>query len=101
MRTNASSLIAVMLGPLRMNIQDCIDEYLEMATKVFPPEHRIKRTKLAVFCGLVRGKERFDAQPLENFLQDLINRNVGERLGDGKNTTLRFEVEKGGPTCKV
>src|SRR5256885_1553216 len=94
------SLIAVMLGPLRMNIEDCINEYLEMAPKVFPVENRIKRTKPAIFYGLWRGKERFDAKPLENFLQELIAAKVEGRSEDGKDTALRFEAGKGGPDCK-
>ena len=98
---NFRSLIAVMLGPLQMNITECIDKYLEMAPKVFPVEHRITRTKPAILCGLCRGKERFDAKPLEKFIQEMIGNHVEGRSEDGKETKLRFEALKGGPDCKM
>src|SRR5438034_9864472 len=62
------SLIAVMLGPLRMSVTECIDEYLKMAPDVFPIENRIVRTKPIVYWERWRGKERFDARPLEEFI---------------------------------
>lgn len=84
-----------------MNVKECIDAYLDMAPKVFPEENRIKRTKPAIFCGLVRGNERFDATPLETFLQDTIQEKVEGRSDKGKETLLRFEAVKGGPQCKM
>jgi hypothetical protein len=72
-----------------------------MAPKVFPVEHRIKRSKPAVIYGLWRGKKRFDAKPLEIFLQEMIAKNVAGRSQEGKDTTLRFEANKGGPNCKM
>jgi hypothetical protein len=84
-----------------MNITDCIDSYLDMAPKVFPVERRISRTRPAILCGLLRGKERFDPTPLETFLQDMIAKHVEGRSQHGKDTSLRFEADKGGPDCKV
>lgn len=84
-----------------MNVTECIDTYLIMAPKVFPVKQRITRTRPAILYGLWRGKQRFDPNPFENFLQDMIAKHVEGRSQHGKDTTLRFEAENGGPDCKV
>lgn len=55
-----------MLGTLRMDIQTCIDEYLELAPKIFPVEGLIRGTtgarslrKQAVITTLVSVSLRY------------------------------------------
>jgi hypothetical protein len=100
---DACRLIAVMLGPLRMDIQTCIDTYLEMAPTIFPIEGAISHSTLSRGLKMILGKERFDPKPLENFLQSTVTKYVGDRSDKGKDTPLRFEWDraKGEPKCKV
>lgn len=44
--TSTGGLIAVMLGVLKMDINQCIDAYLEMAPKIFPVEGMVSGSKL-------------------------------------------------------
>jgi patatin-like phospholipase/acyl hydrolase len=99
--TSTGGLIATMLGPLRMSVEDCRKTYLDMAPQVFPIESRIKRSTVAKLCGLARGKARFNARPLETFLKNTISEHVVGRSQAGANTNLRFEAGKKSPRCKI
>jgi hypothetical protein len=56
-----------MLGRLRMNIQDCIDEYEKVMGKVF-----LKKR------SLITNDEYYDEKPLENVIKDLVARVLGD-----------------------
>ena len=65
--TSTGGIIALMLGRLRMSIEDCIQVYSRLGEKVFgqqqSPPHR----------------ERFDAQKLEDAIQEIVEAHTGQR----------------------
>ena len=54
-----------MLGMLRMDIQTFIDEYLELAPKIFPVEGLIRGSKVGKLVKVMRSRQRFKAKSLE------------------------------------
>jgi|SRR5271154_2701601 len=64
-------LIAIMLGTLKMDVDTCIDKYLELAPSIFPKEGFISRSKIVkVFKGAT-GLARFNPKPLEDAVKEL------------------------------
>lgn len=92
-----------MLGPLRMDLQTCINTYLKMAPEIFPIEGLMSGSKLSRIMCMLRGKNRFDPGPLESFLRRIISNQIGQRSGQGEETTMQFEWKEmtGEPHCKV
>ncbi|KAB8216454.1 acyl transferase/acyl hydrolase/lysophospholipase [Aspergillus novoparasiticus] len=84
--TSTGGLIAVMLGRLRMSIEDCIAAYENLADRAFTEQN---------FLNLVKGKitlgPRFKTQPLEDAIKTII--------GDTWETDLLYE--SGRPRCQV
>jgi patatin-like phospholipase/acyl hydrolase len=72
--TSTGGLIAIMLGTLRMNVDECIDGYLELAPKIFRKEGFLSDNKLSKFFKGVRGTARFDATALEEEVKKLVER---------------------------
>jgi patatin-like phospholipase/acyl hydrolase len=72
--TSTGGLIAIMLGTLGMKIDDCIQEYLELAPKIFPTEGFVVRSKPSKLFKAVRGSARFDAMALENEVKKLVEK---------------------------
>ena len=63
--TEIYSIIALMLGRLRMSATECIAAYLTMSEKVFgQPENFTKR-------------EKFDPQALEEAIKTIIEQRIG------------------------
>ncbi|KAB5536133.1 acyl transferase/acyl hydrolase/lysophospholipase, partial [Coniochaeta sp. 2T2.1] len=70
--TSTGGLIAIMLGRLRMTVDECIDAYTTLSDKVFEKKsHRVNlKGKLQV---------RFDSAELDRVMKDIIlNRGLGE-----------------------
>ena len=69
---NSSSLIAITLGRLRMDIDQCIDAYVNMFDQVF------KKKRLPV---TIRGRiqDRFDTQALEKAIKKVVVNQCGPR----------------------
>ncbi len=91
-----------MLGTLRMDIQTCIDEYLEIAPDVFPVESSIGGSTVGRLLKVARGRQRFDPKPLEAAVKRLVEKH----LGDGEaseNKPFRFGTSNVGKRhdCKV
>jgi hypothetical protein len=86
-----------------MDIETCIQIYLDLVKKVFPTEGAVSRSKLGILGNLVRGNNRFDEKPLESALKELISEHVGVGAANGEDTPFRFEASKNGasPECKV
>ena len=63
------SLIAIMLGRLEMDVDDCISAYCDLASEVFGE-------KLSVFPTTLKGKvnARFDSTKLESAVRKVIRR---------------------------
>lgn len=73
-----------MLGVLRMDVDECINKYLEMAPKIFPTEGFLSGSSLGRLIHGVRGAARFDAQKLEFVVKQMVN----EKLKSGQDTLL-------------
>ena len=73
-----------MLGVLRMDVDECINKYLEMAPKIFPTEGFLSGSSLGKFFHGVRGVARFDAQNLEF----VVKKMVSEKFKSGQDTLL-------------
>lgn len=92
-----------MLGTLQMDIQTCIDEYLKMAPDIFPVEGLIRGSKVGQFLTAARGRQRFQAKPLELAIKRLVKKYLGDKYTQGEETPFRIEASKpqGDHTCKV
>ena len=73
-----------MLGVLRMDVDECINKYLEMAPIIFPTEGFLSGSFLGKLIQGVRGGARFDAQNLEFVVKQMVN----EKLKSGQDTLL-------------
>jgi hypothetical protein len=79
-------LIAVMLGRLKMNIDDCIDTYLSLSDRIFQKKrHRV------TIKGNIQG--RFDSEELAQAVKDVL---TAQKL---KEDALLKDVSDG--ACKV
>ena len=72
--TSTGGLIAIMLGTLRMNIDECITAYLALAPKIFPKKSFLSNNKLIKLFNAGRGSARFDATALEEEVKKLVTR---------------------------
>lgn len=96
--TSTGGLIAIMLGTLEMDVDTCIQRYLEMAPLIFPKEGFLPGNKLGkLFKGVV-GSPRFPSEPLEKAIREL----VGAELGPTKRNALLEAVKNhaDGHSCK-
>jgi hypothetical protein len=63
-----------MLGTLSMTIDQCIQEYLKLAPKIFPEEGFVAGSKALKFFKGLHGTTRFDATTLEKEMKKLIDK---------------------------
>ena len=85
-KTNAISLIAIMLGRLKMDVSTCIDVYLNLSSLIFQQvAHRV------TWRGSIQA--RFDSAVLQRAIKDII-----KEQGLDEEELFR-EVEE--PRCKV
>jgi hypothetical protein len=63
--TDSASLMAIMLGRLRMDIDDCINAYVDLSDRIFK-----KRRHRVTIKGAVQG--RFDTEELERVVKDIV-----------------------------
>ena len=85
------SIIAIMLGRLRMSVDECIVAYQDLSTTVF--------RKTAISPVKVNGKikSRFDTDSLEKAMK----KTVRDRLEKQGEAALLMEDQCGGQTCRV
>ena len=95
---NNHSLIAIMLGLLRMDVDTCIETYSSLAKDIFPLEGWLSGSKLGRLKKAATGKQRFRPAPFEA----AIKRLVAEATGEAE-TPMRFELPHTQPrhNCKV
>jgi patatin-like phospholipase/acyl hydrolase len=74
--TSTGGIIAIMLGTLRMNVDECIEAYLALAPKIFPKKGFFLDNKLRRLIKGVRGTARFDATALEEEVKKLVARQL-------------------------
>ena len=84
--TNSARLIAIMLGRLQMDVDDCIEAYVRLADRVF------KKTgpPLDLCCQV---QSRFNTKALEQEIKGLVRRQTGT-----ENSLLKNEDDA---SCKV
>jgi patatin-like phospholipase/acyl hydrolase len=70
--TSTGGLIAIMLGTLRMSVDDYIKSYLNFTPKIFPKEGFVSGNPFSKFFKAVSGKARFDATALEEEVKKLV-----------------------------
>src|SRR6266496_1243893 len=92
-----------MLGTLRMDIDTCINEYIDMAPDIFPVEGSISGSNFGKLVKAIRGRQRFDPVPLEEAVKRLVKRHLANRATRGEDTPLRFEAsrDRKSPQCKM
>jgi hypothetical protein len=96
-------LISVMLGTLRMDIDTCINEYIDMAPEIFPVENIVSGSTLGKLVKVAKGKHRFDPTPLEMAVKRLVQKHLGPKAAGGEDTLFKFEASRDHlmPQCKV
>jgi hypothetical protein len=97
------SLIAIMLGTLRMDIDTCINEYIDMAQEIFSIENIISRSTLGTIVNTMVGTQRFDPEPLEKAAKRLVKKYLGGRSSAGENTVFKLKPSQDNKIrpCKV
>lgn len=84
--TSTGGLIAIMLGRLKMNVNDCINAYTSLSNKVFE-----KKSHRVTIKGKIQG--RFDAAELERAVEQILKDH-----GFGQDTLLKDSPDA---SCKV
>lgn len=90
--TSTGGLLAIMLGRLRMSVQDCEKAYSDLAGSLFTPRHG-RSDVVGRAVDFLKANGRFDETPLEE--------NVKARIADAgldENELLEDERRE---TCKV
>ncbi|OCK72888.1 FabD/lysophospholipase-like protein, partial [Lepidopterella palustris CBS 459.81] len=86
--TSTGGLIAIMLGRLKMSIDECIDSYISLSDRVFQK----KRHRVTV-KGNIQG--RFDSEELARAVKEIVTKQglqEGELLKDSPDTTCKVFV---------
>ncbi|KAF6831724.1 ankyrin repeat protein [Colletotrichum musicola] len=91
--TSTGGIIAIMLGCLKMSVDECYDVYMKLAKTIFKP----KRWRCDIFnrgLDLVSASERYDSAKMEDLVQQIIKERTGSR-----NAMLQDPLRKS--PCKV
>lgn len=83
-----------------MDIDSCIEKYIDMAPKIFPVEGMISGSHITRVFRALSGQQRFDPAPFEAIIKQLIADQLANRSENGEDTTLRFEATNA-KQCKV
>jgi len=92
--TSTGGLIAIMLGRLQMDVEACIDAYLQLSADVFQPK-RCNINILGKAKDKVKVRERFDSEKLKQSIQTIVDKAEED---EGKDAKLRKEAN---PKCRV
>lgn len=80
--TSTGGLIAIMLGRLRLTVDQCIHEYQNLSPLIFTQKHMVP------FNSKLKVHGRFNTQGFEKCIQDLVERHTGS-----KDTLLKEDVQ--------
>lgn len=72
--TSTGGLIAIMLGRLGMDIEQCIQTYLDLSPIIFPTESLLGGSKLGKLFKGAKGTARFPSTPFEAELRKLMTK---------------------------
>ena len=81
-----------MLGVLRMDIDSCIKEYLDMAPTIFPTKSLFSGSKLGKLMKGITGKPQFNPDAFETVIKKLIADHLKTRSPAQEHTMLAFEA---------
>jgi len=70
--TSTGGLIAIMLGRLGMDVEQCIEAYLELSPIIFPTESLFGGSTLIKLIKGAKGTARFPSEPFETKLRALM-----------------------------
>jgi patatin-like phospholipase/acyl hydrolase len=90
--TSTGGLIAIMLGRLKMDIEACIEAYLQMSKDVFQPRKR-KFDLLGRVNDALKVRGRFSSEALKWGIQRIV-----AQAGENEEAKLRVEAH---PKCRV
>ena len=90
--TSTGGIIAIMLGRLRMSLEDCEMAYLALSRKIFTPK-RQKGNLVGKGKDFLTADGKFDARVLEEEIIKLL-----KNLPDSDEDTLLKDLE---PKCRV
>ena len=79
-----------------MDVDTCINEYLNMAPEIFTVENIMSRSMFGSVASAMTGTSRFDPNPFENAVKKLVREYLGR-----EDETFRPSRENGNPKCKV
>ncbi|KAH0443799.1 ankyrin repeat protein [Colletotrichum camelliae] len=85
--TSTGGIIALMLGCLRMSVDECYEVYMKLSKTIFKP----KRWKCNVFSrsiDLISANERYDSAKMEELVKQIIKERTGSR-----NTMLQDSLQ--------
>jgi patatin-like phospholipase/acyl hydrolase len=91
--TSTGGLIAIMLGTLRMSVDEAIQSYLALAPKIFPKEGFVSGNLFTKVIKGVRGTARFDATALENEVKKMVAKYL-KQDGDDQNESDEDDSSK-------
>jgi hypothetical protein len=90
--TDSPRLMAIMLGRLRMDIDECIDAYVDLFDRVFK-----KKRHPVTFRGKIQ--DRFDTKEQEDAIKEIVFQRCGQQKGS-ENALLR-DGDSQNVRCKV
>ncbi|KAK6495233.1 hypothetical protein TWF481_003259 [Arthrobotrys musiformis] len=70
--TSTGGLIAIMLGRLKMSLEECIQAYQVVMKKVFPEGF------FKMFSSALSSGTRYSAKPLEDAIKDFVRQKLGD-----------------------
>lgn len=82
------SLIAIMLGRLRMSVEECITAYVKLMKRIFE-----RKENRSIMSALGRVKPRFSSRALSDAIAEVLQ-------SSGHSISEKFEEDEE-PTCKV
>jgi predicted acylesterase/phospholipase RssA len=71
--TSTGGLLAIMLGRLRMSLDECEEAYLNLSRMIFAPVHH-KANATGRLVNFVEAKGKFKHKPLEQCIKDILGR---------------------------
>jgi patatin-like phospholipase/acyl hydrolase len=92
--TSTGGLIAIMLGRLRMTIDEAIAAYKELAPEIFRRKWWAGRNKMLKYIGAEAKQYWFEGESLQNAVVKLLERRELD-------PQMKLLEEKGSPECKV
>ena len=69
--SNQGGLLAIMLGRLRMSIDECEEVYVELSQKIFAP-HRSKANIVGQVLDFVNAQGKFSSEALQAGIKDVV-----------------------------